>query len=352
MLIDDLKPSLLKLEYPGSPEACKRLASRLTVPWAVLSAGVSSDEFARVLRVSCDEGGASGFIAGRAIWKETVAMGHDERVAFLSETGRRRMDEYVSITRARSAVPGGRRMSALFEARGLSRLFGRVQALDKADFDVNAGEVVALIGDNGAGKSTLVKALTGNLDVDEGEILFDGKPVHFATPHEASAMGIEVVHQDLALAPHLDAAQNMFLGRELMRPGLAGKLGFMDNSAMRTKAAAAFDRARLGRALGRGAGRHDVRWPEAVGRHRPVGAWANQVLFLDEPTAALGVVQTHNVMETIKRVRDRGLAVVLISHSMPHVLEVADRVQVLRLGRRVATYQTRRTPRSNSWSAP
>ncbi|HYN66926.1 MAG TPA: hypothetical protein VES93_08550 [Ornithinibacter sp.] len=102
VLIDDLKPSLLKLEYPGSPEACKRLASRLTVPWAVLSAGVSSDEFAQVLRVSCDEGGASGFIAGRSVWKETVAMGHDERVAFLSDTGRRRMDEYVAILDGRA----------------------------------------------------------------------------------------------------------------------------------------------------------------------------------------------------------------------------------------------------------
>src|SRR6187551_3831430 len=103
----------------------------------------------------------------------------------------------------------------ILEARGLSRSFGHVRALNNADFDINAGEVVALIGDNGAGKSTLVKALTGNLDVDEGEILFDGEPVHFTTPHEASAVGIEVVHQDLALAPHLDAAQNMFLGREL-----------------------------------------------------------------------------------------------------------------------------------------
>ena len=102
VLIDDLKPSLLKLEYPGSPEACRRLASRLTVPWAVLSAGVSSDEFAKVLRVSCDEGGASGFIAGRSVWKETVAMGHEERVAFLSDTGRRRMDEYVSIIEGRA----------------------------------------------------------------------------------------------------------------------------------------------------------------------------------------------------------------------------------------------------------
>jgi simple sugar transport system ATP-binding protein len=230
-------------------------------------------------------------------------------------------------------------MSALFEARSLTRRFGRVQALDSADFDVNAGEVVALIGDNGAGKSTLVKALTGNLDVDSGEVLFEGEQVHFATPHDASALGIEVVHQDLALAPHLDSAQNMFLGRELMRPGVLGKLGFMDNTAMRQKAARSFTE--LGSAVRSvvvPVGAMSGGQKQSVAIARSV-AWANKVLFLDEPTAALGVVQTHNVMETIKRVRDRGLAVVLISHSMPHVLEVADRVQVLRLGRRVATYR-------------
>jgi simple sugar transport system ATP-binding protein len=172
-------------------------------------------------------------------------------------------------------------MSALFEARGLSRRFGRVQALDKADFDVNAGEVVALIGDNGAGKSTLVKALTGNLDVDEGEILFEGEPVHFTTPHDASAVGIEVVHQDLALTPHLDAAQNMFLGRELMRPGPAGKLGFMDNTAMRTKAAAAFTE--LGSAVRSvvvPVGAMSGGQKQSVAIARSV-AWANKVLFLD-----------------------------------------------------------------------
>ena len=230
-------------------------------------------------------------------------------------------------------------MSALFEARSLTRRFGRVQALDSADFDVNAGEVVALIGDNGAGKSTLVKALTGNLDVDSGEVLFEGEQVHFATPHDASALGIEVVHQDLALAPHLDAAQNMFLGRELMRPGVLGKLGFMDNTAMRQKAARSFTE--LGSAVRSvvvPVGTMSGGQKQSVAIARAV-SWANKVLFLDEPTAALGVVQTHNVLETIKRVRDSGLAVVLISHSMPHVLEVADRVQVLRLGRRVATYQ-------------
>ncbi len=230
-------------------------------------------------------------------------------------------------------------MSTLFEARNLSRQFGRVQALDHADFDVDAGEVVALIGDNGAGKSTLVKALTGNLEIDEGEILFEGSPIHFTTPHDASEVGIEVVHQDLALAPHLDSAENMFLGRELMRPGILGKLGFMDNSAMRQKAAVAFSE--LGSAVRSvvvPVGAMSGGQKQSVAIARSV-AWANKVLFLDEPTAALGVVQTENVLKTIKKVRDRGLAVVLISHSMPHVLEVADRVQVLRLGRRVATYR-------------
>ena len=242
-------------------------------------------------------------------------------------------------------------MSALFEARGLSRRFGRVQALDKADFDVNAGEVVALIGDNGAGKSTLVKALTGNLDIDEGEIFFDGQPIHFATPHEASAVGIEVVHQDLALAPHLDAAQNMFLGRELMRGGIAGTARLHGQHDDAHPAAAAFtDLGSAVRSVVVPVGTMSGGQKQSVAIARAV-SWANKVLFLDEPTAALGVVQTHNVLETIKKVRDSGLAVVLISHSMPHVLEVADRVQVLRLGRRVATYDGG-TPRSKSWSVP
>ncbi len=231
-------------------------------------------------------------------------------------------------------------MSAFFEAAGLSRRFGRVQALDSADFDVEAGEVVALIGDNGAGKSTLVKALTGNLDVDEGEVRFKGETVHFTTPQDASRLGIEVVHQDLALAPHLDAAHNMFLGREVMRPGLLGRLGFMDTSGMREQSAQAFTE--LGsavRSVVTPVGTMSGGQKQTVAIARAV-AWANELLFLDEPTAALGVIQTRNVLDTIKKVRDRGIAVVLISHSMPHVLEVADRVQVLRLGRRVATYRS------------
>ncbi|CCH75349.1 ATP-binding cassette domain-containing protein [Nostocoides australiense] len=234
-------------------------------------------------------------------------------------------------------------MTAVLEARGISRKFGHVQALDSADFDVFPGEVVALIGDNGAGKSTLVKAITGNLEIDAGEVLFDGNPVTIATPQDASELGIEVVHQDLALAPHLGPAQNMYLGREIMRPGLLGKLGFMDTGRMRRGAADAFrDLGSAVRSVVTPVGEMSGGQKQSVAIARSV-AWADRVLFLDEPTAALGVVQTQNVLDMIRRVRDKGLGVVLISHSMPEVLDVADRVQVLRLGHRVATYQAKET---------
>ncbi len=231
----------------------------------------------------------------------------------------------------------------VLEARRLTRQFGHVTALDGADFDVNAGEVVALIGDNGAGKSTLVKALSGNLAVDSGEVLFDGSPCVIGTPTEASQLGIETVHQDLALAPHLDPVQNMFLGREIMRDGLGGRLGFMDTRAMRAEARSAFaDLGATVRSLTTPVGAMSGGQRQAIAIARAVH-WANRVVFLDEPTAALGVRQTANVLDTIRRVRDKGVAVVLISHSMPHVMQVSDRVQVLRLGSRVATYQTSAT---------
>ncbi len=228
-------------------------------------------------------------------------------------------------------------MTPILEARGLSRSFGHVRALNNADFDVDAGEVVALIGDNGAGKSTMVKALTGNLDVDSGELFFEGNPVTITSPQQASDMGMEVVYQDLALAPHLNPYQNMFLGREIPRKGLLGKLGFMDDKAMRARARQGFEE--LGgtvRAMNAQVGSMSGGQRQQIAIVRAI-AWANKIIFLDEPTAALGVVQTKNVLDTIKRVRDKGIAVVLISHSMPHVLEVADRVQVMRLGTRVAT---------------
>jgi simple sugar transport system ATP-binding protein len=231
----------------------------------------------------------------------------------------------------------------ILEARGLSRSFGHVRALTDCDFDIYPGEVVAVIGDNGAGKSTLVKALTGNLALDTGEIYFQGKRVTISSPQEASALGMEVVYQDLALAPHLNPVQNMFLGREIPRAGVLGHLGFMDEKAMREAAVRGF--AELGgtvRAMNAPIGSMSGGQRQQVAIARAI-SWADKVVILDEPTAALGVVQTENVLNSIKRVQAKGIAVILISHSMPHVLEVASRVHVLRLGRKVITYNASET---------
>jgi simple sugar transport system ATP-binding protein len=231
----------------------------------------------------------------------------------------------------------------LLDARGIVKSFGKVRALRGADFTVHAGEVVALIGDNGAGKSTLVKTLSGVHPPDAGEIVFEGTPVTFHTPEDAHALGIETVYQDLALAPDLESAANLFLGREVVRHGLLGKLGFLDNGAMRKRTKEAFGTL--------GVGVQDVEAAVATfsgGQRQGVAVaravtWASKVVFMDEPTAALGVVQTRKVLELISRVRDHGLAVVLISHNMPDVLAVSDRVEVLRLGERVAQFKTSET---------
>ncbi|BAU31239.1 ATP-binding cassette domain-containing protein [Microcella alkaliphila] len=231
----------------------------------------------------------------------------------------------------------------LLEAIGLSRQFGHVRALNEANFIVYPGEVTALIGDNGAGKSTLVKALSGNLAVDSGTIKLDGEEIELTSPSQANALGIETVHQDLALAPHLDPVQNMYLGREIRRPGLLGMLGMMNNKEMRDQAYSAFSE--LGatvRSLSSPVGEMSGGQRQAVAIARAVH-WAHRLVFLDEPTAALGVRQTKNVLETIRRVRDKGIAVVFISHSMPHVMEVSDRIQVLRLGTRVASLDAKQT---------
>src|ERR1044072_4813030 len=228
----------------------------------------------------------------------------------------------------------------LLEARGIVKSFGRVRALRGASFTVNQGEVVALIGDNGAGKSTLVKTLSGVIHPDEGEIRFEGEPVSIPSPVAARELGIETVYQDLALAPDLESSANLFLGREAVRSGLLGKLGFLDKGAMRRKTEEAFTQLGVGVqdpmaavATMSGGQRQGVAVARAV-------TWAGKVVFMDEPTAAPGVVQTRNVLDLIRRVRDTGLAVVLISHNMPEVMEVSDRVEVLRLGERVARFTT------------
>jgi simple sugar transport system ATP-binding protein len=226
----------------------------------------------------------------------------------------------------------------LMQARGIVKHYGHVEALRGADLDVYPGEIVALIGDNGAGKSTLVKVLSGTEQPDSGELLLEGRPITIGSPFDAQRLGIETVYQDLALAPDLDGAANLYLGREIMRGGVLGRLGFLDDRTMRAGARAAFSE--LGVDL------RNASNPVAVlsgGQRQSVAvarsvAWASRVIFLDEPTAALGVVQTRRVLDVILRIRDRGIAAVLISHNMPQVLEVADRIEVLRLGRRVATF--------------
>ncbi|HET6507825.1 MAG TPA: ATP-binding cassette domain-containing protein [Baekduia sp.] len=236
-----------------------------------------------------------------------------------------------------TATDAGQRPPALV-ARGIVKRYGHVEALKGADFECRAGEVTALIGDNGAGKSTLVKILSGTALPDAGTITVNGAEYRPDSPAASHTAGIETVYQDLALAPDLGPAANLFLGRERRRAGLLGRLGFMDDRAMRDDATRTF--AELGvtadtsrasvRALS-GGQRQGVAVARAV-------AWGRSIVLLDEPTAALGVVQTQNVLRLVRTVADSGIAVVLISHSMPDVLAVADRIEVLRLGRRVARF--------------
>lgn len=224
----------------------------------------------------------------------------------------------------------------LLEATGIKRTFGYVQALQGTDFRIMSNEIVALIGDNGAGKSTLVNILAGADRPDSGEIRINGQPVQFNSPQDAQQAGIATVYQDLALAPDLPPAANLFLGRELCMPGFAGRLGFLDRKTMRSRANEQF------RELGVNLKSDRVAIDTLSGGQRQSVAiaraamWAEKVVILDEPTAALGVVQTERVLKLVQRVRDRGTSVILISHNMPQVLQVADRIQVLRLGQTVA----------------
>jgi len=229
---------------------------------------------------------------------------------------------------------------ALLEARGMVRTYGSVVALDGADFDIEAGQVTALIGDNGAGKSTMVKILSGTEQFEEGEVTLEGQKVVFNNPAAARSHGIETVFQDLALCPHLDPVENLYLNREIKRSGVLGLLGFMDRKAMRDRSVEVFtDLGATVRKLNEPVGTMSGGQKQSVAVARSA-AWASKIIFFDEPTAALGVVQTANVLDLIRRVRDKGIGVVLISHSMPEVLEVADTIQVLRRGRRVATIKS------------
>ena len=227
----------------------------------------------------------------------------------------------------------------ILELRGVSKSFGAVQALYQVDFHVAPGEVMALVGDNGAGKSTLIKCIAGIHPIDEGEVLFEGKPVNIHGPKDSAGLGIEVVYQDLALADNLDVVQNMYLGREE-----TDSLRRLDETAMEARAnetlkglsVTTIRSVRQTVAGLSGGQRQSVAVAKAV-------MWNSKLVILDEPTAALGVAQTRQVLDLIKRVRDRGVGVIFISHNVTDILNVADRVIVLRLGRRVATFRAKET---------
>ena len=225
----------------------------------------------------------------------------------------------------------------ILTARGLVKRYGRVTALNNADFDLYPGEILAVIGDNGAGKSSLIKAISGAVTPDEGEIRLEGKPVQFKSPMEARNAGIETVYQNLALSPALSIADNMFLGRELRKPGILGSwLRMLDRTAMEKRAREKLTELGLmtiqniGQAVETLSG--GQRQGVAVAR---AAAFGCRVVIMDEPTAALGVKESRRVLELILDVKRRGLPIVLISHNMPHVFEVADRIHIHRLGRRL-----------------
>jgi fructose transport system ATP-binding protein len=234
------------------------------------------------------------------------------------------------------------------QASGLTKHYGQVVAMDGADFELARGEILAVVGDNGAGKSTLIKALAGALIPDSGQVYLDGKPVRFSSPLDARQLGIETVYQELAVATRLDITQNMFLGREVRKPGLLGSvLRQLDKKRMRQQAA--------GHVHNLGVRVQSIRQTietlsggqrQAVAVAR-AAAWGRKVVLLDEPTAALGVRETHQVLDLIRRLREHGRSVALISHSIPEVFAIADRIHIHRLGRRAAIVSPKTTAMSD-----
>jgi fructose transport system ATP-binding protein len=237
----------------------------------------------------------------------------------------------------------------VMQAKGVVKRYGQVTALDGADFELRAGEILAVIGDNGAGKSSLIKCLSGATVPDEGEVLLDGKPVHFKSPIDARRLGIETVYQDLAVAPAMTIAENLFLGREVRRPGFLGSvLRMLDKKAMLEQSIARMNDLKVGiRSMTQAVETLSGGQRQCVAVAR-AAAFAEHVVILDEPTAALGVKEGNMVLELIRRVRDKGLPVILISHNMPHVFEIADRIHVARLGKRAAVLNPKKISMSDT----
>jgi D-xylose transport system ATP-binding protein len=244
------------------------------------------------------------------------------------------------LSGARAPLPDPARPPVL-RMRGIDKRFGAVQALTDVDFDADAGEVVALVGDNGAGKSTLVKCIAGMYPIDAGVIEFEGRPVTLGDPRAAARLGIQTVYQDLALCDNLDVVANLFLGREVVGRHSVRGVAPLDEVAMEGRAlevlrglAVALPGVRAPVAALSGGQRQAVAIARAV-------MWHSKLVLLDEPTAALGVAQTRQVLDLIRRLRDQGLAVVVISHNLADIFEVADRITVLRLGRLAGTFEAR-----------
>jgi len=226
----------------------------------------------------------------------------------------------------------------LLQIRGLSKSFGSVQALTDVDFEVSRGEVMALVGDNGAGKSTLVKCIAGTHMADSGSIVFEGREVSIHSPREAARLGIEVVYQDLALCDNLDVVQNMYLGREANRFQILNEatMEHQTSETLKSLAVTTIKSVRQTVATLSGGQRQSVAVARAV-------MWNSKLVILDEPTAALGVAQTEQVLELVRRLGQQGLGVILISHNLHDVFETADRITVLRLGRDIGIYDRRST---------
>lgn len=227
----------------------------------------------------------------------------------------------------------------LLELKGVSKSFGAVQALSKVDFEIRAGEVMALVGDNGAGKSTLIKGIAGIYPFDEGEFYFEGKRAHIRTPRDSVALGIEVVYQDLALVDNLDVVANMFLGREYLQ-----NLWRLNETSMEQTCLQVLNSLSVTtvRSVRQAVAELSSGQRQAIAVARAV-LWNSRLVILDEPTAALGVAQTRQVLELVKTLASKGLAVILISHNLHEVFEVADRITVLRLGQKVSEFYVAQT---------
>lgn len=235
------------------------------------------------------------------------------------------------------------KQESILTARGITKSFGRIQALDHVDFEISPGEVVGLVGDNGAGKSTLIKVLAGALMPDEGTITLRGQTVHFHRPSDARNQGIETVYQDLALAPHLTIEENIFLGRELIGGGLKKLTGGLDKKRMLERSVEILEQLHVKvRSMKAPVAELSGGQRQAVAVARAV-AWGESLIIMDEPTNHLGVEEVEMVLDLIRRVRERGIPVLFISHTLPHVLEVTDRIDVMFLGRKVTSLPTKET---------